>query len=158
MATTPSRSELAGAARSAVGRDSGRETVRALGRAGLVARGVVYGVIGFLALKLAVGSGGKTTSQSGALQTIARQPFGVVLLVALAIGLGAYALWSVIEAVAGSRPDDDGALQRRIASLAGAIACGGLCVVAIKIVTGAQPPAAAPGPPRRGSWAGPAVR
>jgi uncharacterized protein DUF1206 len=156
MAATPSRSELAGAARSAVGRDSGRETVRALGRAGLVARGVVYGVIGVLALKLAVGSGGKTTSQSGALQTIAREPFGEVLLVALAIGLGAYALWSVIEAVAGSRPDDDGALQRRVAALAGAIAYGGLCVVAIKIVTGAHASSSSPRPAAAGilGWPG----
>ena len=43
-------------------------------RAGLVARGVVYVVIGVLALKLALGDGGKATNQQGALQTIAKQP------------------------------------------------------------------------------------
>jgi hypothetical protein len=128
------------------GTGSGRETVRPLGRVGLVARGVVYAVIGILAFKLAIGSGGKTTSQSGALQTIARQPFGEVLLIALAIGLGAYAVWSLIDAVAGSRPDDDGTLPRRVAAVASAIAYGALCVVAIKVVAGAR---ASSGSPRR---------
>src|SRR3954467_2808811 len=60
-----------------------------LGRAGLVARGAVYAVIGILALKLAFGDGGKTTSQQGALGTIASQPFGKVLLVLLAVGRAA---------------------------------------------------------------------
>src|SRR6201995_1727542 len=116
MTTQPNRSEVTSTARSLVRGESGRETVRALGRTGLVARGVVYGVIGILAFKLAVGSGGKTTSQSGALETIVRQPFGEVLLVALAIGLGAYAVWSLIDAVAGPPPDDPGPRQRRVAA------------------------------------------
>ena len=62
-----------------------------LARAGLVARGIVYGIIGILALKLAVGSGGKATTQRGALMTIAREPFGKALLIATAIGLAGYA-------------------------------------------------------------------
>ena len=49
-----------------------------LARVGLVARGVVYGVVGILALKLAVGSGGKATTQRGALETIAQEPFGQI--------------------------------------------------------------------------------
>jgi hypothetical protein len=156
MATTPDRSEFVGTARSAVRGSSGRETVRALGRAGLVARGVVYGVIGFLAFKLAIGSGGKTTSQSGALQTIARQPLGKVLLIALAIGLGAYTVWLVIDAVAGSRPDEDGKLQHRVSALASAIAYGALCVVAAKIVTGARASSGSPRPATAGilGWPG----
>ena len=42
-----------------------------LARAGFVARGLVYGIIGILALKLAIGSGGKTTDQQGAMRTLA---------------------------------------------------------------------------------------
>ena len=72
-----------------------------LGRAGLVARGVVYAVIGVLALKLALGDGGKATSQQGALKTVAREPFGKVLLVCVAIGLGGYAIWRLVRAAAG---------------------------------------------------------
>ena len=46
-----------------------------LARAGFVARGLLYGIIGVLAVKLAVGAGGKTTNQQGAMRTIAEQPF-----------------------------------------------------------------------------------
>jgi len=58
-----------------------------LARAGLVARGVSYAIIGILALKLAFGSGGKATDQRGALQTIAHQPLGKALLIGMVIGL-----------------------------------------------------------------------
>ena len=63
-----------------------------LSRAGFVARGVIYGIIGILALQLALGAGGKATNQQGALRTIAQQPFGKLLLILVAIGLGGYAV------------------------------------------------------------------
>jgi hypothetical protein len=58
-----------------------------LARAGLVARGVIYAIVGVLAIELALGEGGKTTNQQGALQEIAKQPFGKVLLVLMIVGL-----------------------------------------------------------------------
>ena len=156
MATAPDRSQLRGPARSAVRGGSGRDAVQALARVGLVARGVVYGVIGVLALKLAVGSGGKTTSQSGALQTIARQSFGEVLLVALAIGLGAYAIWRLIDGIVGARPHDDGALERRVSAVGSAVAYAALCVTAIKIIAGAHASSGSPKPAAAGilGWPG----
>jgi hypothetical protein len=72
-----------------------------LARAGLVGRGVVYGIIGALAIELAAGAGGKATNQQGALQTLARQPFGEALLVAVAVGLACYAAWRLIRAAVG---------------------------------------------------------
>ena len=77
-----------------------------LARAGFVARGVIYGIIGVLAVKLAVGAGGKTTNQQGAMRTIAEQPFGKVLLILVAIGLAGYALWRLIRALLGHGPED----------------------------------------------------
>ena len=72
-----------------------------LARAGFVARGLVYGIIGLLALKLAIGSGGKATDQQGAMRTLAQQPFGKVLLLALAVGLAGYAMWRFTRAALG---------------------------------------------------------
>lgn len=144
MATAPDRSQLVGTARSAVRGPAGREGLQAMARVGLIARGAVYGVIGILAFKLAIGSGGRTESQSGALQTIARQPFGEVLLIALAIGLAAYAIWRLVDGVAGSRPDDDGALQRRVSAVGSAVAYAALCVVAIKIISGSHASSGSP--------------
>lgn len=69
-----------------------------LARAGLVAKGCIYGIIGLLALELAVGQGGAATSNQGALQHVAGSGAGTVLLVLLAIGLAAYAGWRFIQA------------------------------------------------------------
>lgn len=68
-------------------------------RVGYAAKGVVYLIIGFLAAKLAIGQGGAATDQRGALHTIYEQPFGKFLLIVVAIGLLAFALWSVIQAI-----------------------------------------------------------
>ena len=69
-----------------------------LARAGHVARGLVYVVIGVLALGAASSSGGKTTDGRGALIEIVRAPFGRVLLVAMAMGLAGYAVWRFVQA------------------------------------------------------------
>jgi hypothetical protein len=109
-----------------------------LARAGLVARGVVYAVIGILALKLAVGDGGKATNQQGALRTIADRPFGKTLLVLVAIGLAGYALWRLVRAALGHGPEQRDSGSDRIAALASGIAYTILCVTAVKILTGAS--------------------
>ncbi|MBA3808510.1 MAG: DUF1206 domain-containing protein [Solirubrobacterales bacterium] len=109
-----------------------------LARAGLLARGVVYGIIGILAVKLATGSGGRITNQQGALQTIARQSFGEVLLIAVAAGLGGYAAWRLIRAAIGhGRQEADSAFDR-VAALASGLVYGALCVTAVKILSGAS--------------------
>lgn len=71
-----------------------------LARLGYAIKGVVYVLIGFLAFQLAIGHGGNApTDQSGALDLIAREPFGKFLMVIVAIGLLAFALWSLIQAI-----------------------------------------------------------
>lgn len=74
-------------------------TMRGLARLGYAAKGVVYIIMGLLAGKLALGQGGQATDQRGALRTIAAQPFGQFLLVVVAIGLLAFGLWSLIQAI-----------------------------------------------------------
>jgi hypothetical protein len=111
------------------------KTLGWLARAGLVARGVVYGIIGILALKLALGDGGKATDQEGALQTIAHQSFGELLLVLVAIGLGGYALWRLIRAAVGHGAEQRDSGFERISALDSGIAYGLLCIAAIGILT-----------------------
>ena len=82
-------------------------------RAGLAARGVVYLVIGVLAIKLALGDGGKATNQQGALQTIAKQPLGTVLLIMVAVGLAGYASWRLLRAAIGHGPEGADDASRR---------------------------------------------
>lgn len=68
-----------------------------LTRFGYAAKGFVYAAVGILALLAAFNLGGKTTDTTGALQTIAEQPFGRMLLALIALGLFCYALWRLIQ-------------------------------------------------------------
>jgi hypothetical protein len=73
----------------------------ALGQAGLVARGVVYCLLAVVAVQVAAGGRDQSLDRDGALHLLARQRIGSVLLVALILGLVAYALWRFGEAALG---------------------------------------------------------
>ena len=107
-----------------------------LSRAGFVARGLIYGIIGILAIKLAIGAGGTTTNQQGALKTIAHQPFGKVLLILVAVGLGGYALWRFVHALLGHGPEDTDSGFDRVAAFGSGIVYAGLCAIAAEILLG----------------------
>jgi hypothetical protein len=107
-----------------------------LSRAGFLARGAIYGIIGVLAFKLAIGAGGKATNQQGALKTIAHQPFGKLLLILVAIGLGGYALWRFIRAGLGHGPESSDSSFDRVAALASGLVYAGMCVIAVKLLLG----------------------
>jgi uncharacterized membrane protein len=66
-------------------------------RFGYAARGVVYLLVGALAFVASV-DGGRTPDSKSALGTLLQMPFGKVLLVLIALGLLAYALWCFINA------------------------------------------------------------
>jgi hypothetical protein len=77
----------------------GRDWVQKAGRLGWVAKGVVYVLMGMLALPIAgLGGAQGEASQDGAIAEIAGNPFGGVLLVAIALGLTLYAIWSLVSA------------------------------------------------------------
>jgi hypothetical protein len=107
-----------------------------LSRAGFVARGAVYAIIGVLALKLAIGQGGKLTNQEGAFRTLAHQPFGKYLLTLLAIGLGGYSLWRLVRAAIGHGPEGADKGFDRLAALGSGIAYGLFCAIAVEILLG----------------------
>jgi len=111
--------------------------IKGLGRFGLVAKGASYALVGYLALRLAFGAGGQATSRQGALATVASHSWGEWLLVALALGFAAYALWRLAETI---WPDgDDGFFKRtgkRIGTLARAAIYAGLTYSALKIAFG----------------------
>lgn len=107
--------------------------MRWLGRVGLLARGAVYAIVGVLAFQLAIGAGGKTTDQQGALKTLAREPNGKALLIALAVGLAAYSAWRLASAWTGRAEG----FKERVTAVVSGLAYGFLCVTAVQIVIGA---------------------
>jgi hypothetical protein len=73
--------------------------MEALARLGYGVRGLIYIVMGLLALDVALGKGGAVADQQGAIAAIGRQPAGLLLLWLVLIGLVSYSLWGVIRAV-----------------------------------------------------------
>jgi hypothetical protein len=114
--------------------------IEGLGRAGLVAKGIVYGVIGLLAVDLALGDGvEQSPDRDGALRAIAAQPFGRVLLTVLAAGFAGYALWRLAQALFDREDEGSGAkaLAKRGGYLVRAGWYGALCILTASKIAGA---------------------
>ncbi|MFW6358889.1 MAG: DUF1206 domain-containing protein [Chroococcales cyanobacterium] len=102
--------------------------VERLARFGYAAKGVVYAVIGILAVQAALGWGGETTGTTGALHAIARQPFGKALLAVIAVGLLGYVIWRFVEAI--KDPEHEGNDAKGIVKRIG-YAISGIIYIAI---------------------------
>ena len=109
-----------------------------LARLGFCARGLVYVIVGVLALQIAFGTGsrGDEASKEGALRQIAERQLGGVLLAVLAVGLAGYALWRASEALWGKRDEDDEAKRaaKRAGSAGKAVLYAALCVSTIQFI------------------------
>jgi hypothetical protein len=108
-----------------------------LARAGLVARGIIYILIGWIAVLVALGHGSHEADQQGALQYLAGKPYGLVSLWLLGIGFAAYALWRLSEAAFGGAGDGKRA-GPRLRSLARAVIYGGLSYLTFQVLSGTQ--------------------
>lgn len=97
--------------------------IERLARAGFVAKGILYGTIGALAVAAALHSGGTTgTDSRGAMTWLYGTSFGRPLLGLLAIGLAGYGLWRVIEGI--RDPERKGTKAKGLAIRAGYILRG----------------------------------
>jgi hypothetical protein len=113
--------------------------LNALARVGLVAKGVSYALVGILAIKLAADSGGQATSRQGALHSLAQHSFGKVVLILLALGFAAYALWRFAQTFFDENDVGDGAkgLAKRASYFGRGAIYAGLTYSTIKIISGA---------------------
>lgn len=103
-------------------------------RIGLVAYGVVHLLVGWLAIQIAFGDHSENASPQGALSELAQQPFGQLLVWAVAIGLFLLVVWRVLEAGFGHRElDGTDRLRKRVASGLKACIYGVLAVTAVRV-------------------------
>jgi uncharacterized membrane protein YidH (DUF202 family) len=107
-------------------------------RFGLVAKGVSYGIVGGLALELALGLGGEATSNTGALETLAHRSYGTVLLVLLALGFAAYACWRIVQGFAQRDESTAKTWAKRIGYVARGLVYAALTASAVKILLGSD--------------------
>ncbi len=114
--------------------------VERMARLGYAAKGVVYMVIGFLAVEAAFAHGGKTTNSQGALASIVQQPFGQFLLGIVGVGLAGYALWRFVEA--GLDSEDKGhdakGMVTRLGYVVSGIAYAVLSYTAFQLIMGSS--------------------
>lgn len=99
---------------------SHKQALDTLGRAGFVARGVVYLLVGWIALLIALNRRSGEADRTGALELIAGKPFGVVVLWFLVAGFAGMAAWRAMLAVRPHQPDKDG-VGSRLASAGKAV-------------------------------------
>jgi hypothetical protein len=106
-----------------------------MARWGLVARGLLYFLVAFLAARIAGGNWSTEADKEGALQTVLAQPLGRVVLVGFALGFAGYAVWRFVEAAAGPPDEDDSTKARlkRVGYLARGVLYTALCVSAVKV-------------------------
>jgi Domain of Unknown Function (DUF1206) len=117
-------------------RASNSPVARGLARAGLTARGVIYILIGWVAILVALGQSSRHLDQQGALQLLAGKPYGLVSLWLLGIGFAAYALWRLSEAAFGVTGEGNGA-GPRLKSLVRAVIYAGFAYLTFQVISGA---------------------
>ncbi|WP_189851400.1 DUF1206 domain-containing protein [Streptomyces omiyaensis] len=106
----------AGSSWAAARRAARGDAVRGGARAGFAARGVLYLLIGILAVRIGLTGTNEQADRGGALAEVAATPFGAVLLWALGIGLAGMALWRLSEALFGAAGPDGGGAGKRALS------------------------------------------
>ncbi|WMI60811.1 DUF1206 domain-containing protein [Streptomyces rochei] len=109
---------LAQTGRGRARRAANGSTAEGAARAGLTARGVIYLLVGVLALQIAFGTGNREADRGGALAELADKPFGAVLLWALGAGLVGMALWRLSEALFGATGKDGHTAKKRLPAAA----------------------------------------
>jgi hypothetical protein len=119
------------------GRSEASTGLRAGARLGLAARGVIYLLIGVITASLALRGHSQHADQKGAFTDLAGEPFGRVLVIIVAVGLAAYALWQLSQVFTGVAGEED-STAKRLRSLASALVYAGLAVSAFSVLAGAR--------------------
>jgi hypothetical protein len=111
--------------------------VRIGARVGLAARGIVWILMGVLAIEVAVGGTQRQADQQGAMAAVAAQTGGKILLVLIAVGLASYALWRLSQAVFGTSPHGK-QLKTRLTAAIRALMYAILCSTVVSVVAGSS--------------------
>jgi Domain of Unknown Function (DUF1206) len=140
LATRTARRRGGRSARSAGRRAANSQALRFLARAGLAARGVMYVIIGWIAVQVAFGRSRQQADRTGALHSISSTPVGGALLWLLVIGFIGMALWRLSEALYGAPGTGGAKTSKRLAALARAIIYAVIAYGVLKYALGAGSP------------------
>jgi hypothetical protein len=116
--------------------------MEALGRTGLTARGLIWMITASIAAQIALGHQTQTADQHGAIEDVAAQPLGRVLLLLLVVGFAGYALWRWSSAATGiseSQPRGPEKLAEHATALVAGLVYAGLCATTVLVLAGHSP-------------------
>lgn len=111
-----------------------------LGRAGFAARGVLYAIIGCIAIGMAFGHSRDQADSAGAVRLVAATPVGLIALWLLVAGFIGLALWRLSEAAYGGPGPGEQKRSSRLAALGKAVVYGVLAFTIVKYAIGAGAP------------------
>ena len=125
-------------------RATNSKAMQGLAKAGFVARGAIYVLIGVIAVQIALGHGGQA-DRGGALAQIAAKSYGTFVLWLLVIGFAGLALWRLGEAAFGAAGPDGYKTSKRLQSFARGVLYTFFFASTLQLVTGASSAATANG-------------
>jgi uncharacterized membrane protein YidH (DUF202 family) len=119
--------------------NSSEKWLERFARIGLTAKGVVYCISGILAFMAAFHLGNATerdAGRKGTFKVIAEQPFGMVLIAIVALGLALYCIWRFIQAIKDTeeKGSDAKGLAKRAVYLSSGVVYAGVVIYAIKFL------------------------
>ncbi|HEV7934417.1 MAG TPA: DUF1206 domain-containing protein [Actinomadura sp.] len=117
-------------------RASSGHAMQFLARAGLTALGVIYILVGSLAVEVAFGDTDKNADRQGALRAVGETPGGTIILWLLVLGFFGLALWRFAEAALGATGPDGQKATKRLSSLGAAVVYTGAFISIASFVLG----------------------
>ncbi len=111
-----------------------------LARTGLAARGLMYVLIGVIAVQIAVQGSRRQADRAGAVRLVAHTGFGSIVLWLLVIGFAGMMLWRLSGAIWGSNGPDGRKASKRLASLVRAVFYAGVTYGLLKYALGVGQP------------------
>ena len=104
-------------------------------RFGLVVYGVVYLVLAWLGIQLALGNNEGKATTKGAVAQLAEQPFGTFMIILVAVGMFLLVLWRLFDLFFGHHEDDGADLwKHRASDLFKALLYGTICWSAVGVL------------------------
>jgi len=124
-------------ARGAAQRAMDNPAVEAVARSGYAASGILQGLVGVIAVQVALQGSDQQADQSGALDAIVRAPGGAVLVWLIAVGGLALALWLLIDGVLEQRADRSATWKERLKAWGKALVYLVIGITALRVALGA---------------------
>jgi hypothetical protein len=129
--------DVAGKAERAGRRTENSEWFDKAVRFGLVVYGVVYLVLAWLGIQLALGNQQGKATTKGAVAQLAEQPFGTFLIMLVALGMFLLVIWRLFDLFLGHHEDDGADLwKHRASDILKAALYGAICWSAISVLMG----------------------